>query len=461
MTFKVISCLTCGRVSGVDVFTTHLTRGLRRMGIDASILLTETDEKVPDPMPLPGDIPIHRLPVTPNDSGRRRRRTLFSYLEDQAPCIYIPNYDYRHSIVSARVSDRVKIVGIVHSDDPMHYDHVYRLGKYWNAIVAVSDKIAQHSAAMEKSFADRVFTIRYGITPPATIRSRARTTGDTLRILYAGRLEHSQKRVLDLVRVLDRLTEIGVPATLTMVGSGEARADIENLGHRHLQAGRLVLTGTIPNHRMGEMYDAADVFLLTSAYEGLPLGLLEAMSHGCVPVVSAIESGIPELVQDGVNGFTAPVGDIDGFARKLTLLHRDAELAHRMAFAARQSIELGEFSADRMCEEYAKVFERIHQHSEAGLYRRPRAFVGEPLVRRTYLRAERNMKRVVSCLRGETPIRPLLYKVLTRGKRGNLAASGQIPAYPTVPSTSSTATPWLSLSTGQSSRTTILNATDP
>lgn len=460
MTFKVISCLTSGRVSGVDVFTAHLTRGLRQMGFDASILLTETDERVPDPMPLPSDVPIHRLPVSPEDSGRKRRRVLFSYLEDQAPCIYIPNYDYRHSIVSARVSDRVKIVGIVHSDDPMHYDHVYRLGKYWNAVVAVSDKIAEHSATLEKSIADRVYTIRYGIAPPPSVRGRQRSPETPLRILYAGRLEHAQKRVLDIVRVLDRLVEMGVPATLTMVGGGEARADVESLGRKHIEAGRLVLAGTLPNHRMGEKYDQADVFLLTSAYEGLPLGLLEAMSHGCVPVVSQIESGIPELVRDGMNGLSAAIGDIDGFASKLALLQRDSGLCERLSGAARDAIVRGPYSAEKMCAEYAKVFERIHDQAAAGLYRRPRAFLGEPLVRRTYLRAERNMKRVVSCLRGETPITPYLYKVLRRGPKVHTSGNGHLSPYGPAKPTPATGS-WLSLTERKPAKSPILNATDP
>ncbi|MFO0947786.1 MAG: glycosyltransferase family 4 protein [Planctomycetota bacterium] len=394
MTLKVISCLTSGRVSGVDVFATHLTRGLRSLGVDASILLTEPDEQVPDPMRLPVDIPVAVLPVQPRDSGRTRRRTLFAYLESQAPCIYIPNYDYRHSIVSARVSDKVTVVGIVHSDDPMHYDHVVRLGKYWNAVVAVSPTIARKSTVLEKNIADRVFTIPYGIHPPARFPKRDHNASAPLRIIYAGRLEQNQKRVMDFPKILDELERRGVPVRLMLVGSGPSFKDLVDLSERHLDAGRLTILSTMPNHEMVNLYEGSDVFLLTSNFEGLPMSMLEAMSHGCVPVVSDIESGIPEVIENGQNGFRVPVGDIRGYADRLEQLQRDSALRHHLSRRAHDTIIEKDYSVERMARQYAELFERLHHQSQAGQFRRPRAFYGEPMVRKLLLQAERKVRRI-------------------------------------------------------------------
>lgn len=407
MALKVISCLTRGRVSGVDVFTAHLTRALRALGHDARILLTEIDEDIPDPMPPPADVPVDILPVAPGDSGRKRRRLLFSYLEEQAPCFYLPNYDYRHSIVSARVSDRVKVVGIVHSDDPMHYDHLYRLGKYWNGVVAVSDKIARKSAELDKSAAQRVVTIPYGIEAPPSARCHRREPGGPLNLLYAGRLEHTQKRVLDLPRVLDGLVARGVPVRMTIVGSGAGRPDLEAAARGHLERGSLVIQDTVPNFQMAALYEAADAFVLTSAFEGLPLGLLEAMAHGCVPMVTAIDSGIPEVVRDGVNGLAAPVGDIDGFARRLAALERDPETHQRLAAAARATIVNGPFCIEKMANAYLALFERLEAEALRGQFRRPRAFYGEPWIRKTYLRIDRNVRRLARRLRVGLPVPPV------------------------------------------------------
>lgn len=394
MTLKVISCLTSGRVSGVDVFATHLTRGLRKLGMDASILLTEPDEQVPDPMRLPTDVPIDVLPVQPGDTGRARRRALFSYLESQAPCIYIPNYDYRHSIVSARVSDNVTVVGIVHSDDPMHYDHVIRLGKYWNAVVAVSPTIARKSAGVERSISDRVFTIPYGIHPPVKCPKRDQSATAPLRIIYSGRLEHNQKRILDFPKILDELSRRGVPVRMMLVGSGPAFKDLVDLSERHLDAGTLTILSTVPNTEMADLYQSADVFLLASAFEGLPMSLLEAMAHGCIPVVSDIESGVPELIAEEKNGFRVPIGDIAGFADRLEQLQRHPVLRHRLSRAAHDTIIEKDYSVDRMAREYAALFEQLHADTRDGKFRRPRSFYGEPTVRKLLLQAERKVRRL-------------------------------------------------------------------
>jgi glycosyltransferase involved in cell wall biosynthesis len=400
MKLRVISCLTSGRVSGVDVFATHLTRGLRARGFDASILLTEWDEKVPDPMPLADDVPVHSLDVKPGDSGRRRRQALFSYLEDMAPCIYIPNYDYRHSIVSARVSDRIAAVGIVHSDDPMHYDHVHRLGKYWNAVVAVSDVVAQKTAALEPSVAPRLATIPYGVAAPAVVRPRNRTAADPLRLLYAGRLEHAQKRILDFPKILDALVDRGVPVRLTIVGSGAGYSELAAAGRRHLASGALTLRHTVPNHLMSEYFNEADAFVLCSGFEGLPLGLLEAMAHGAAAVVTDVESGIPELIRHGENGFRVPVGDVAAFADRLTQLQQDPALQARLAEQGRQTVIDKGLTVDRMCDVYAQLFERVHTEALQGGFQRPRAFFGEPTVRRVYLQADRKLRRWAGRARG-------------------------------------------------------------
>jgi glycosyltransferase involved in cell wall biosynthesis len=63
-----------------------------------------------------------------------------------------------------------------------------------------------------------------------------------------------------------------------------------------------------------KLYLDHDILVMPSRSEGLPVALLEGMAHGCVPVVSDLPSGIPELVLNGVSGFRIAVGDIAGFA---------------------------------------------------------------------------------------------------------------------------------------------------
>ena len=107
--------------------------------------------------------------------------------------------------------------------------------------------------------------------------------------------------------------------------------------------------GAIDYRDVPPLLDAHDVFLLTSDHEGLPLSLLEAMGHGVVPVVSDLESGIREVV-DQSNGVLVPVDDLEGYARAIVHLdkHRD-ELVAKSA-AARERVR--EFSIEAMTDRW-------------------------------------------------------------------------------------------------------------
>ena len=80
-----------------------------------------------------------------------------------------------------------------------------------------------------------------------------------------------------------------------------------------------------------------DIFLMSSILEGQPLGVVEAMAYGC-PIVTTAVGGIPELIQDGVNGLLCPPEDPQCLAEKIKLmLDDDPALRQRLGTAARAS----------------------------------------------------------------------------------------------------------------------------
>jgi glycosyltransferase involved in cell wall biosynthesis len=376
--FKVIVASPVWSLNGPNVFAENLVRGLNSSGIESHIVITRPDWNDAKPLPLPGDIRLEHLRIPRHASLRLRWRTMIRYLQELAPCIYIPNYDFTHSCISPQLPETVRIVGIVHSDDPQHYEHASRLGCYWNAIVAVSPEIASQTAALDASFFSRIATIPYGVEIP-TIFSQNTAARDTeLRLIYAGRLVQEQKRVFDLPRIMRELIDRGVPARLTVAGSGSDRDQLmrvcDELGVRQ----HVAFAGTLSNARMGELLAVHDVLLLTSEFEGLPLSLLEAMGQGCIPVVTDIRSGIRELIQDGVNGYRIAVADIRAFADRLSLLQRSLELRQAMAAKAYATVSGGGYRIRDMVASYTGLFRHVIEQSEAGAYRRPVAAIVPP-----------------------------------------------------------------------------------
>jgi glycosyltransferase involved in cell wall biosynthesis len=356
---RIILAATVGRISGVDVFATHLVQALLSRGLNAEILVTRPDEKVPDPMPFPKHIPVRTLAVGPGTSWKKRWALLRHTLIENSPCIYIPNYDWYHSGICGTLPETVKVLGVAHSDDPAHYAHCLKLGSTWNGIVAVSRVIADHLKALDPALADRMHTIPYGVALPSSSGLTPRSPQTPLRLLYAGRLIRYQKRIFDLLCILDALANRNVPVELTVVGSGTDEREFLQAAAQALVSGRIRFMGAMANHHVQTLMTQADVFLLPSAFEGLPVSLLEAMAHGVVPVVAHCRSGVDEVIRQGENGFLVSVGDIEGFADLIAHLNENPQRLAKMAQSARQTIEKGGFTIAEMTDSYVQVMERI------------------------------------------------------------------------------------------------------
>ena len=122
---------------------------------------------------------------------------------------------------------------------------------------------------------------------------------------------------------------------------------------------------------MPKLLEDHDAFIMTSAYEGMPNALLEAMGRGCIPVVTDIDSGIPEVVKDGESGFLISVGDIEQFSDRIAQLQRDPQLRRTLSLNAYKAVDQGSFRIRDMADRYLEVFEGVMRDVESGRFRRP------------------------------------------------------------------------------------------
>jgi glycosyltransferase involved in cell wall biosynthesis len=151
-------------------------------------------------------------------------------------------------------------------------------------------------------------------------------------ILCVGRLHEGQKRISDVIRALARLPE---PWRVRIAGNGPDRAALERLGRELGVSDRVEYLGFVSDSAtLRDLYRDAGVVALPSAYEGLPMVLLEAMSCA-TPVVGTNIPAIREVVDHGHTGLLVSVGDPDGLANAV----RDA-VARReeLGWAARKAI---------------------------------------------------------------------------------------------------------------------------
>jgi glycosyltransferase involved in cell wall biosynthesis len=181
--------------------------------------------------------------------------------------------------------------------------------------------------------------------------------GGPARLIDVGRLKRP-KDPLTLVRAV-ALLEPGSCSAL-LVGDGPERRRVEAEARRLGVAGAVRLAGERRDVR--ELLAGADVFVLASQSEGLPMSILEAMAAG-LPVVASSVGGVAELVEHRVSGLLVPPGDPPALARALGELIRDPALRSSYGEAGRRRTEeMFGFEA----------FRRSHLHA----YRRALASAG-------------------------------------------------------------------------------------
>ncbi|PTL76173.1 glycosyltransferase [Vitiosangium sp. GDMCC 1.1324] len=172
-------------------------------------------------------------------------------------------------------------------------------------------------------------------------------------VLYSGRFseEKGVMRFVEIVRRMRRDTHV----RFAMTGDGPQRPEVEEFIHRHALSNRVELLGIVDDSK--PYLRRADVVVIPSDVEGLPLVCLEALALG-TPVVASKVGALPEVIQSGRTGFLVPPTDVDGFVRDIRgALSLDAKRT-RLARTCRQSVE-ERFSIETARQKYYEVFRQL------------------------------------------------------------------------------------------------------
>jgi glycosyltransferase involved in cell wall biosynthesis len=171
---------------------------------------------------------------------------------------------------------------------------------------------------------------------PAARRLRERLGAGRFRPLWvcAARLEESKGHDV-LLEALGRLSERGLDFVVGLAGEGTRRAMLERRASELGLGSRVQFLGQVDS--LGPVLLAADVVVLPSREESMPLSMLEAMARGR-PMVASRVGGVPDVLVNGEHGLLVDPGDPEALAGALAELHGQPELARR----------LGEQGADRV-----------------------------------------------------------------------------------------------------------------
>lgn len=168
-----------------------------------------------------------------------------------------------------------------------------------------------------------------------------------------GRL-NPQKNFSLFVRVAAEVVKRHPEAVFILAGEGPEGEMLRECARESGIAENVRFCGYVADTR--RVYLAADVLLMPSLFEGLPMTLLEAMAMR-LPVVASALDGIAEVVEDGRDGFLVRSGDRNGFSERVCQLIENPVLAAGIGAAASEKIAR-DFSSARMCREVEAIYDR-------------------------------------------------------------------------------------------------------
>ena len=192
------------------------------------------------------------------------------------------------------------------------------------------------------------------LDPDERLAGRARYAAPGEKLLLHLSNFRPVKRVQDVVQVFARVAK-EVPSHLLLVGDGPDRPNAEYLVHSLGLQERVHFLGKQDD--VFRLLPLADLMVMPSKLEAFGLAALEAAACR-VPTIATLQGGVPELIEDCVNGRLLPVGDVDGMARAAVDLLKDEAVLQAMSLAARQTAQK-HFCASRIIPQYEAFYEKI------------------------------------------------------------------------------------------------------
>ena len=367
MSVRVLHVVATNERRGAELFAVDLVRALRNEGLEQRVAVLRATKGIVASF----DAPTHALGGG-RPAGRfgiARARSLRRLVRGWRPQIVQAHGGeaLKYTVPAALGSGIPVVYRRIGSAHPWVTDAARR-GLYgWlirraDLVIGVSEVVRRETVDVYGVRLDRTLVVPNGVDPDRVRASRTReAVRDSLGVgvgapllLSVGALTW-EKDPLALLDVAGRVFDVAPDAHLVLAGSGPLRSRVESAVRSGHHAEHIRLLGSRDD--VGDLLAASDVLVLSSRTEGMPGALIEAGLAG-LPVASYAVGGVPEVVEDGVTGLLASLGDRAALAERVIRLTLDPELRATMGRAAAERI-LGRFDIETIARRYAEAYRTI------------------------------------------------------------------------------------------------------
>lgn len=251
-------------------------------------------------------------------------------------------------VLTAALGLNLRIV-VSERNDPRNDGRSAAMQQYCNLIYRTAERIVFQTEYERKCFCKAVQRKGMVIPNPVNVQAKKAQGSGNLRIVTAGRLA-PQKNHRMLVDSCALLKEGTRDFSCDIFGEGPCRKELSDYIHQRGMDGCVHLRGSV--HDLHRQMASADIFVMTSDYEGLSNALIEAMMMGFACITTAYP-GAEELIVHGENGLVVPCRNAQALAEAIAVLAEHPELAARYSENARQTAEL--FRAEHVLQKWEQA----------------------------------------------------------------------------------------------------------
>lgn len=355
---KIIQVLPYFCFGGAETMCENLTCALRQLGHEVTVVSLYNEHT-----PISQRMEAAGVPIRYLDKKLGLDLSMISKLaaifREEKPDVVHTHLDViKYAVPAARLAGVKRCVHTVHS--VAHKEAEGRLQKLsnrffyhagWSAPVALSREVQQTILEFYGLPERAVPVVMNGIDLSQCVAKEDYAMADPWRFVHVGRLD-TPKNQERLLRAFRKVLDTHPRARLTLVGDGDLRPRLEALTAELDLRDAVIFAGMQEN--VHPFLAEADIFVLTSDYEGIPMTILEAMGTG-LPIVSTAVGGVPDVLADGKTGLlTAP--DVEAVAEACQRLATDASLRETLGRSA--LADSVRFSARTMAKSYLDIYQK-------------------------------------------------------------------------------------------------------
>lgn len=244
-------------------------------------------------------------------------------------------------------------ISVIHNDHPVLCKNACVNEEMIDSIVAVSPAVFDRASRIVKD-RSKLKQVLNAIELETEERflSRAQYNPNTLlKIIFVGRLVDEQKGVFLIPQIASVLKQKNIQFHIELAGEGSDSEKLKQQIEKLDLVNEVTLLGYVGHEEIKDRLLQAHLLLVPSNFEGLPLNVLEAMTRGCVPIMSDISNITAICFENNVEGIACKIGESNSFADAIASIYSGRIDWQVLSNNARKKAEIA-FSSKRMFREY-------------------------------------------------------------------------------------------------------------